>query len=474
MLRHINDALTKAPESSRTSEFGVDTPLCCEPFLLENISTRRGFLKTLGVTGGLAVALQFLPSGGASAFELYPTGAAGMPNGTINNPHVFVSIHPDGTVTLVAHRSEMGTGSRTSIPMIIADELEADWDRVQIVQAEGDEPKYGNQDTDGSRSLRHHIQPARQIGAAVRVMLERAAATYWGVSPTHVRARAHAVWLLNGDGADASETGERLSFGELAQTAMALPIPVHSEILFKSADEFRYIGRGEVPITDLHDITTGKAIFGADVIVDGMKFAAVARPPVVGGKLVGVDSTEALKVPGVERIVEIPSSMPPAKFAPLGGIAVVASNTWAAFQGRDKLKIEWDHGPHAGFNTEAYEKEMRKTAKLPGKVLRKQGDPEAAFSSADRTIEAEYYQPHMVHAQMEPLVAVAKPDGDSMEIWAPVQSPYGARTDVADALGMKVDDVRSRHRGQRNWRSGQTSVVSRRRHTAWIQCYNLS
>ena len=407
--------------------------------VIENVS-RRGFLKGAGGLGGLVLAMQFVP-GSAKAFEPYKHGGLDMPNGVVTNPHVFVSIAPDGAVTLTAHRSEMGTGVRTFVPMILADELEADWDRVTIVQAEGDEPKYGNQDTDGSRSVRHHIQSMRQIGASVRQMLETAAAERWGVPRERVRARNHRVYLLDGRGPDARETGTKLGFGELAADAMSLDVPAFEDLTFKSEDEFRYIGKGEIPPYDQHDITTGKALYGADVSLPGMKYAAVARPPVVGAKVKSVDDSAALKVPGVEKIVKIDGSMPPAKFAPLGGVAVVASNTWAAIKGRDALKIEWSESKHDGYNTQAYADEMRKTAQQPGKVLRKQGDADAAFKGAAKVVKADYYQPHMQHAQMEPLVAVADYKDGKLSVWAPVQSPYGTRTDVAAAMGMKNGDV---------------------------------
>ena len=238
--------------------------------------TRRRFLQVAGGAGGLVLAAQFLP-GTAHAFEPYKTGAEGMPNKTVINPSVFVSIDPDGTVTLTAHRSEMGTGSRTSVPMVLADEMDADWSRVQIRQAEGDEPKYGNQDTDGSRSLRHYVQPMRQMGASVRHMLEAAAAQRWGVEASMVRAMSHEVHRLDDAG---KPTGEKLGYGDLAADAMKLELPAFDALRFKTDDQFRYMGTGEVPMVDLHDITTGKARYGADYTVDGMKYAAVARPPV--------------------------------------------------------------------------------------------------------------------------------------------------------------------------------------------------
>src|SRR5262252_1318565 len=192
--------------------------------IIENVS-RRGFLKGILATSGLVIAAEFVPGRGALA--AYGTGADKMPHGVRSDPHLFVSIAPDGTVTIVAIRSEMGTGSRTSLPMVVADELEADWSRVRVAQAPGDEEKYGNQDTDGSRSLRHHMQPMRQCGAAMRQMLEAAAAQRWGVAVAEVQTQNHEVAH--------KASGRKLGYGDLAAPASALPAPAADQIKLKDA-----------------------------------------------------------------------------------------------------------------------------------------------------------------------------------------------------------------------------------------------
>ena len=388
---------------------------------------RRTFLR--GSAAGLALAAFVRPS---AAFEEWPTGGTDMPHGLKTDPLVFVSIDPDGTVTIVAHRSEMGQGSRTSLPMVLADEMGADWARVKVIQAEGDEPKYGNQDTDGSRSIRHHVQAMRQMGAAARAMIVAAAAKQWGVAADAVTVGVHEV---TGPG------GKALGFGELAEAAMAEPVPGRDALSFRDPGEFRYIGKGEVPIVDLHDITTGKAIYGADVMLDGMRFAVIARPPVVGGKVASFDAAEAMKVQGVEQVVELSGTPAPAKFAPLGGVAVVATNTWAALQGRDALKIEWEDGQNAGYSTAAFLEEMKKTAEAPDKVIRDKGDAPGALGAAEKVVDRTYTQAHMAHIPMEPPAAVARFADGKLELWAPVQSPWGTREDVAKDLGIPVEDV---------------------------------
>jgi isoquinoline 1-oxidoreductase beta subunit len=389
--------------------------------------SRRAFL---GTSAAFAVAVFAAPR--AEAFPVWETGGSAMPNGLVDDPMVFVSIDADGTVHLVAHRSEMGTGSRTTLPMIMADEMEADWGRVNIIQAEGDEPKYGNQNTDGSRSLRHHIQAARKIGGSVRMMLAEAAAVEWGVPVAEVVVSNHTV----------THSGKSLGFGDLAAKAMALPVPAHEDIAYKSEDAFRYVGKGKVQITDLRDITTGAAIYGADVTLPGMKTAMVARPPVVGGKAISFDADAAMAIPGVIAVHELPYSIMPAGFAPLGGVAVVADNTYAAIQGRDALNITWDGGPHADYNSESFMAEMVAESEKLGTVLREQGDPDAAFANAASVFTRTYTQDHMAHIPMEPPVAVANFTGDAMEIWAPVQSPYQARQDAAKAVGLDEANVR--------------------------------
>ena len=397
--------------------------------LIENVS-RRSFLRSAAVTTGFVLAVQLVPFRNAMA---YATGADAMPHGAVNDPHVFVAIDTDGTVTIIAHRSEMGTGSRTGLPMVVADELEADWSRVHIVQAPGDEPRYGNQDTDGSRSMRHFIQPMRQCGAAMRQMLEQAAATQWDVPVGEVTALNHEV--VHG------ASGRKLGYGELAKAAMDLPTPPVEQLKLKDPADFRYMGKGNLSITDLRNITTGKAVYGFDIKQPGMLFAVVARPPVVGGKLKSFDSTAALAVPGVQKVVELPFSAPPAKFAPQGGVAVIASNTWAATQGRAALKLDWDDGPNASYDSDAYRAQLEANVRQPGKVARNQGDAEKALAGAAKVVTAEYYQPHMAHVPMEPPVATAVVNNGKCEIWASVQSPYGTREDVAKLLGLPIEDV---------------------------------
>jgi isoquinoline 1-oxidoreductase beta subunit len=400
------------------------------PPLVENVS-RRGLLKGVVASGSLIVATTYLPK---RAMAAWATGAGLMPHGTVSDPHVFVAIAKDGIVTIVAHRSEMGTGSKTSLPMVVADEMGADWSRCRVVQAPGDEVKYGNQDTDGSRSLRHFVQPMRQCGAAARLMLEMAAAERWGVDVSSVEAVDHAVVHR--------DSGRRLGFGDLAEAAAALPTPAPDKIRLKDTNSFRYIGTGSVPIVDLFGITTGTATYGADIRLPGMKYAVIARPPVLGAKVKSFDGSAALKVPGVEKVVEVQGWDWPAKFQPVGGVAVIARNTGVAIKGRDALKITWTDSPHAVYNSDSYREMLLENARKPGKTVRNDGDIDGAMKSAAKTITAEYYIPQSAHASMEPPVATAWVHDGMCEVWAPVQSPGGTHDDLMKTLGLPYDKVK--------------------------------
>jgi isoquinoline 1-oxidoreductase beta subunit len=397
---------------------------------IANVS-RRGMLKGVAGTGVFVLAAQFPAVRAAMA---YADGSDGMPHGAVTNPHIFVSIAKDGIVTIVAHRAEMGNGAaRTSLPMIVADELDADWSRVRVVQSPGDEETYGNQDTDGSRSVRHFIQPMRQVGAGARKMLETAAAKRWGVNPNEVEARFHEVVHTT--------SGKKLGYGELAADAAALPTPALDTLLLKKPSAFRYIGKGNVTIVDLFDITTGKATYGQDVRLPGTLYAVVARPPVVQGKVASYDASATMKVPGVVKVVMIDGTPPPAAYAPLGGVAVIAKDTWAALKGREALKIAWDDGPNGSFDSVAYKATLEDNVRKPGRLERNEGDVDAALKSAAKVITAEYYSPHLAHATMEPPAATARTTGGKLEVWTSVQSPGGARDDIAKRLGLDPKNV---------------------------------
>ena len=388
---------------------------------------RREFLSAAG-SGALVIAVG--ASGCSRADDLRP-GRAAKPTLTIT-PVAHVRVDDTGTVTVVCHRSEMGQGIRTTMAMVIADELEADWKRVVVDQAPGDEKLYGSQNTDGSTSIRDFLPQYRETGATVRLLLEAAAAHQWNVPIDEVEARLHQVVHR--------PSGRKLGYGKLVAVAKELPLPPKDQLRLKDPSRFRYIGK-EIPIVDLKPMTTGRAIYGQDLRRDGMKIAVIARPPVWGARIASLDSTEAERVPGVERIVRLPEATPPSGFQPLGGVAVVARNTWAAMQGRSKLKIEWQSGSNGGYESVAYRHELERTARRPGKVVREQGNVRAALARAAKRIDAEYYIAHLVHAQMEPPAALAVFENGRLEAWACTQDPQTARNTIAEVLKIPVEQV---------------------------------
>ena len=349
------------------------------------------------------------------------------------NPSVFLGINPDGTVWIVASRSEMGTTSRTTLPLIVAEELDADWKRVKIEQAIGDK-RYGDQNTDGSHSVRSFYDGMRVAGATARLMLIQAAAAQWGVPAAECETELHVVVHR--------ATKRTAGYGELATAASKLPVPPKEDLKFKPKSAWRYIGRGE-PSYDLTSFVSGAAMYGMDARVDGMVYASVERPPVLGGKVKSYDDRDALKVAGVRQVVPIDPFQPPAAFQPLGGIAVIADSTWAAFQGRKKLNIEWENGPNESYDSAAYQKELRETSHQPCKLVRNVGDADAAFakSDKDKIYEADYYVPLLAHVSMEPLVALAEFKDGKATVWAPTQNPQAVQDIVAKELGIAKEDV---------------------------------
>jgi isoquinoline 1-oxidoreductase subunit beta len=387
---------------------------------IQNLS-RRDVLK------GMALSRFML---GASVAAWSPVHqAAAEP--TDFAPNLFVAIASTGQVTIVVSRSEMGTGIRTSLAMILADELDADWHDVRVEQAQGD-AKYGDQNTDGSKSVRLLLNTMREAGATARLMLLTAAARRWNVATSACHTEASAVVL--------GAAGKRLRYAELVDDAAKLPVPETTSVRVKSRAAWRYIGK-PMPIVDLDDIVHGQAVYGIDVVLPGMKYASVERPPSYGGSVRSYDAGDALKVPGVERVVQIPGTPPPSGFKPLGGVAVIASNTWAAMQGRQQLHIDWEPGPNADYDTTTYRAELEKTAREPGHVARDNGDTVNALQTAAKRVSADYFVPHLAHAMMEPESCTAVFAAGGCTIWTATQNPQQARTTVAQVLGIDQSDV---------------------------------
>jgi len=394
--------------------------------VISNVS-RRNFLRGALAASAFVLSARFQP---ASLFADELPHNTHVDDATLH-PNVFVGIDTDGTIWIIAHRSEMGTTSRTSLPLILADELDADWSRVKIEQAIADS-RYGDQNTDGSHSIRSFFQTMRECGATARYMLVQAAAQQWGVPAGECTTAPSQVIHQS--------SGRRLDYGQLAAAAAKLPVPPASEVKLKTPSEWRYIGKGS-PSYDLEALCTGKAIYGYDTQLDGMVYASIEHPPVIGGKVKSFDDKDALKVRGVRQTVAIDPYTPPPAFQPLGGIAVIADNTWAALQGRQALQIEWDNGPNASFNSADYKKDLQSTARQPGKVIRSEGDVDSVFANGGKIVEADYYVPLLAHASMEPPAALAHYQDGKVHAWTCTQNPQGAQETIAKELGIAKEDV---------------------------------
>ena len=383
--------------------------------------SRRGVLQGMGATAGLVLMAPVV----SKKVIADAHGGDGLKSS------VYLMIDEDGTVNIDIHRVEMGQGSRTGLPQIIADELDADWNRINFLPAYGDK-KFGDQNTDGSTSIRMFFTAFQQAGAAARAMLVQAAANEWNIAASDVDVKNHQ--LIN------KVTGAKADFADFVKAAAELPVPDAGSLTFKAKNMRQYIGR---PVRNIYmnDIITGSSMFGQDVRRDNMLFAVAARPPVVGGKLTSFDKAAAMAVPGVVDVVELPGLAMPAAFKPLGGVAVLATNTWAANQGREALNAQFEGGDNAGYDTTEYEKTLWDS--IDGKDINhlNRGDVDAALDAADKVYEADYFVPHQHHAPMEPPAATAEWQGDDLKMWVCCQDPQSVQNTVAPFVGKQPEDI---------------------------------
>lgn len=393
---------------------------------IKNVS-RRHFLKGLGVgSSALVLGVQF------SSLLTMPKALAGATDGKSFNPNVYLQIGTDSRVAIYVHRSEMGQGIRTSIPMIVADELEADWEKIDVIQALGDK-KYGSQNTDGSRSIRKFYQPLREAGASARMMLEQAAAQTWNVPVSECLAKENKIVHR--------KSGKSIAFGELVAVASTLEIPEQTKLVLKSDKDFKFIGKSNVTLVDGKDIATGNTTFGFDVDLPNMGIAVIARPPVLGAKIAMLDDSAARNTKGVIDVIRLADMEEPAIFKAMGGVAVIATNTWAAMQGRDALKITWTESEHEAYNSPEYKEMLKKSCDTPTQVFRKKGDAKQALLDAKNVLSAGYYVPALTHAPMEPPAAAAHFHDGIFDIWACTQTPQSAQNTVSQLLEVEVEKV---------------------------------
>ena len=395
---------------------------------LVNLSRRH----ILGGLGGLTIGLT-LAACSPKEPETAKAPPAEMPDNSLaeSGPALLIAIAADGRVQIRSPRSEMGQQALTSVAQMVADELDVDWDKVELAQAIG-HPKYGDQNTDGSTTVRNNMARFQMAGASMRQMLVQAAADQWGVDPSECSSELGVI---------THTSGKSLTYGDVAKAAGNLEVPAEDSVTLKDRKDWRYIGQS-LPSVTVPQIIKGEGTFGIDVRVPDMLYAVIARPPTVFGKVKSYDPSAALAVPGVQKVWQLPDPKGDAPgFQHLGGIAVIATDTWAAMQGREALSIEWEAGPNGTYNSESYGAEMMANANVPGDAKFKRGDISAGLANAATTVSADYYAAHLSQSPMEPPAATARWDGDKVECWACSQAPQAARSTVANVCGVAEDNV---------------------------------
>ncbi|MBI3450145.1 MAG: xanthine dehydrogenase family protein molybdopterin-binding subunit [Acidobacteria bacterium] len=357
---------------------------------------RRGFLRA-GVTAGAGLVVGFTLGGASEGAEAPAAGAAAA---TGFKPNAWLRVAPDGEITIWFAKSEMGQGVMTALPMIVAEELDADWKSVRVVQADLDDA-FEDQDTGGSSGVHDSFTPLRKAGAAAREMLVAAAAATWGVPASSCRTESGSVIH--------AATSRKLGYGSLAERASKLPVPAAPRL--KDPKTFSIVGHA-TPRVDLPDKVRGAAIYGIDTMIPGMLYAAVARCPVLRGRPASHDPTKTLDVPGVTQVVVFRS-----------GVAVLGKTMWAVLEGRRRLEIDWDEGEYATLGSDAIRKQWEEAGASEGAVAQKAGDAKVALAKAATKIAAVYELPFLAHAPMEPQNCIADVREDRCEIWAPTQVP---------------------------------------------------
>ena len=379
--------------------------------------SRRLFLKTSAAAGGgLLLSFGFAEADAAeSALHL----------------NAFVRIAPDDRVTITSKNPEVGQGVKTMMPMLIAEELDVDWDAVSVEQAESVPAIYGQQVAGGSTSTPNNWLPMRRVGAAARQMLVQAAAQTWGVPASECATRSGVV---------SHPSGKRLGYGALADKAAALPAPDLEKVSLKDPKDFRIIGK-PTPNVDNPSIVTGRPLYGIDVTVPGMHYAVIERSPVFGGKVASANLDEIKALPGVTHVFVLEGLTTPSPVP--AGVAIVAESWWKAQVARRNLKVQWADGPGAEQSSDGFARQAAElSTQPPQKSLRKDGDVSAALASAAKTVKAAYFYPFLSHATLEPQNCTAHFEDGKLHVWAPSQIPDRGRQQLAQIFSLKPEDIR--------------------------------
>ncbi len=374
--------------------------------------SRRTFIKTTSIVGGgLLLSVDLF----CKKITNENTQSA---DGSFQ-PNVWLRIESNGTITITVGKTEMGQGIRTALPMLVAEELEADFAKIKVEQALTDPKKYGNQSTGGSTSIRTQYLTMRKAGASAREMLIEAASKQWKVDAASCKAENE--FIIH------TPSGKKLSYGELADAAGKLTPPQMPTL--KDPKAFRYL-RKKMHRVDTPSKVDGSAIFGMDISIPGMVYATIVRPPVFGAKVKSYDATKAKIISGYKDVVQTDDLL-----------VAVATSTWSAFQVKEALSVTWTEGTFSGQSSERLWKQFEETAKSEGDVEKNEGDALQTFNDAKKKIEAVYHAPFVAHATMEPMNCTVQLKEGKCEIWAPSQTPQDAQSDAANALGISVDDI---------------------------------
>jgi len=394
---------------------------------LENAGRRDFLRKSALAGGGLVLGFYLNPADSAAKRVAKPSTLSEMAE---FKPNAFIHIATNGTITLISKQPEIGQGIKTSLPMVIAEELEVNWKDVVILQGDLD-PIYGSQSAGGSRSTPTNYEEFHRLGATARIMLIQAAAEIWKLPATELLAKDSAIHH--------PASRRQLDYGKLVEMASTLPVPAPELVILKDAKDYKLLGT-RIGGIDNPSIVTGKPLFGLDVKLPGMLYAVYEKSPVFGGKVVSANLDKIKSLPGVRNAFIIKGGSDLKGLLP--GVAILADSTWSAFSARKQLKVVWDDGAAASESWAGFTAKAKELSTQTGaEILRNDGNVKAALQGANKTVDAAYSYPFISHASIEPQNCTAWYKDGAIEIWAPTQNPEAGQKIVTETLGIPKDKI---------------------------------